>query len=81
MNCAVYRDLKRVLAAESNAYREARFSACYRVIIEFAAQRNVDLQRGRYALEEHYRVCAAIVNLLAPSPVSDVPLYSKRLAA
>jgi len=81
MNCAVCRDLKRVFAAKSNAYREARFSACYTVTTEFAAQRNVDLQRARYALEEHYRVCVAIVNLLAPSPVSDVPTYLKRLAA
>jgi len=81
MNCAVCTDLKRVFAAESDAYREARSSACYRVTSEFAAQKNVDLERARYALEEHYGVCIAIVNSIAPSPESDVPRNLSRLAA
>jgi len=81
MNCVVCSDLRRVFAAESNAYREAHFSACYRVTTDLAGQKNVVRERARYVLEEHSRVCAAMVKPIAPSPVSDVPTHLERLAA
>jgi len=81
VNCAASSDLKRAFAAKSDAYREARSSAFYRVTTGFAAQRTADMERARYALEEHYRVCIAADNSIAPSPESDVSMNLSRPAA
>ena len=66
MGCPICIDLKRSFTARLNEYREARASACYRVTTEFAAQKNVDMERARYELEEHHHVCVSIVRAIAP---------------
>ena len=53
MDCPICRDLERAYKADLSDYGVARSSACYRVSTELAAQKNVDLERARYELEEH----------------------------
>ena len=59
----------------------ARSSACYRVTTEFAAQKNVDMERARYELEEHQLVCVALVNSIAPLPEQHAAARLRQLAA
>jgi hypothetical protein len=68
MHCPVCRALERAFDAGFNEYVEARSSACFRVCTEFAALKNVDMERARYELEEHHLVCASAVRVFARLP-------------
>lgn len=81
MDCPICRDLKRVFTVRLNEYREARSSACYRVTTEFAAQKNIDMERARYELEEHRGVCVAVARPIAPLPEKHRALHRRQLAA
>jgi len=81
MNCPICRDLKRAFSARVDAYREARTSTYFRVCTKLAAQKNVDMERARYELEEHRLVCAAVVSSIAPSRGQDVAARLIQLAA
>lgn len=81
MNCSICGDLKRAFTATFEEYRVARSSACYRVTTEFAAQKNVDMERARYELEEHQLVCVALVSSIAPLPEQHVAARLRQLAA
>ena len=61
MDCPICRDLERVYKADLNEFIEACSSACCRVSKRLAAQKNVDVERARYELEEHRLVCVAAV--------------------
>ncbi len=58
MGCAICRELEHAFESILSEYIQARSSVCYRVSTELAAQKNVDMERARYELEEHRRVCA-----------------------
>jgi hypothetical protein len=63
-------------------YRKARSSAGYRVSTKLAAQKNVEMERARYELEEHRLVCAAARKVpLAHFPIRNEPTSVGQLAA
>ena len=74
MDCPICRDLERAYKAGLSEYIEASSSAFYRVCTELAAQKNVDVERRRYELEEHRRVCIAAVRAFPLLLEGDVPL-------
>jgi hypothetical protein len=61
-------------------YIEARSSVRYRISTVLAAQKNVDMERARYELEEHRRVCSSAV-IPALLVGRDVPKKFGRIAA
>ncbi len=58
MGCSICKSLEQAYRAVLAEYIEARSSVRYRISTELAAQKNVDMERARYELEEHRRVCA-----------------------
>jgi hypothetical protein len=79
--CPICRDLERALELGLSEYIEARSSASFRVCTEFAAEKNVDMERARSALVEHRLVCVTAVRVLARLPQRVVQAGSKQLAA
>jgi hypothetical protein len=59
MDCLKCKNLSGALEFRRNQYVEALSSAYYRVSTEFAARKNVDMERARYDMEEHRAVCAS----------------------
>ena len=59
MDCLTCKNLEGVFVFRLDDYVEARSSAYYRVSTEFAAKKNVDMERARYDMEEHHAVCAS----------------------
>jgi hypothetical protein len=59
MDCLKCKNLKGALEFRLNEYVEAHSSAYHRVSTEYAAKKNVDMERARYDLEEHHAVCAS----------------------
>jgi hypothetical protein len=57
MSCVICANLERAYQAELNEYLVARSLASYRASTMFAAQKNVDMERSKYELEEHRKVC------------------------
>lgn len=57
MTCLACKDLERTLDFRRSKYFEARSAAFYKVSTELAAQKNVDMERAKSDLEEHYSVC------------------------
>ena len=68
MDCPVCWGLKRAYEAAVNEYMEARSSACFRVCMDVAARKNVEMERARYELEEHRRVCVSTIKEFAFAP-------------
>lgn len=81
MECLICRDLERAYDVEQKAYIEARSSACYRITKKFAAEKNVDMERARYALEEHRSLCILACKVLVLSAGQDSPARLRQLAA
>lgn len=81
MDCLTCRSLERAYGALVSEYAEARASVCYRVSTARAAQKNVDMERARYELEEHRIVCASAVSVHKLLPQRDAPKNSRQLAA
>jgi hypothetical protein len=75
VSCVICVNLERAYQAELSEYLEARASACYQVSTLLAAQKNVDMERARYELEEHWKVCK--ICLLAASVPRFMPERSK----
>jgi hypothetical protein len=59
MVCPICIELARAFEAGLSEYIEARSSACYQVSKKFAAKKKVDMERARYALEEHQFACVS----------------------
>lgn len=55
--CPLCRSLEAVYEARLMEYVEARASASYAVSKKVAAQKNVEMERARYELEEHRLDC------------------------
>lgn len=81
MGCATCRNLERAYEAGIREYVEARASVCFRVSTVLAAQKNVDMERARYELEEHRSVCASVASFPKLLPVWDAPKRSRQIAA
>lgn len=81
MECPICMDLARAFEAGLSEYSEARSSACYQVSKKFAARKKVDLERAKYALEEHQCVCVSTVRVLASLAQCGVPTSLIRLEA
>jgi len=62
MSCSVCGSLERAYEAVFNEYQEARSSVRYRMSTVLAAQKNVDMERARYELEEHRRACPSAIH-------------------
>ena len=80
-NCPVCRDLEQAYEAGLSEYAGARSSAYFRVCTKLAAQKNVEMERARYELEEHRAQCVFAVGMVARLPEQDVPTSSRRMAA
>lgn len=59
MACLVCKDLERTLDFRRSKYFEARSAAYHQVSTEFAAQKNVDMERAKSDLEDHQSVCVS----------------------
>ena len=81
MSCAICAYLERAYLAELNEYLEARSSASYGMSTVRAAQKNVDMERARYELEEHRRGCLAVAGVPRLMPEPDRPANVRKLAA
>jgi hypothetical protein len=81
MDCAICRNLEGAYEAAFGEYLKARASAGYRVSTMLAGQKNVEMERARYELEEHRSVCVTTVLAPSPLPKRDVPADLRRLAA
>jgi len=57
-DCPLCRNLESAYEARFTEYVEARASASYAVSKKVAAQKNVEMERARYELEEHRLDCA-----------------------
>jgi hypothetical protein len=79
MVCSICRNLERAYETGLNEYIQARSSVCFRLCTQFAARKNVDMERARYELEEHRLVCAsAIRRASALLPGRDAPVSLAR---
>jgi hypothetical protein len=58
MGCLICKDLERTVDFRRSKYFEARSAAYYRISTEFAASKNVDMERAKSDLEEHRLVCS-----------------------
>jgi hypothetical protein len=83
MGCSICSNLERTYEAVLSEYVEARSSVRYRVSTVLAAQKNVDMERARYELEEHRRVCsfAVVPTLMVGRERPTRPTRSRSLAA
>jgi len=81
MGCSICRDLERAFEAGLSEYIKARSSAFYQISKKSAAKKNVDMERARYALEEHRLLCVSAVTVIALLPERDVSIDLSQLAA
>jgi hypothetical protein len=81
MSCAICAYLERAYLAELNEYLEARASAGYSMSTVRAAQKNVDMERAKYELEEHRRVCLVVASVPRLVPELDSAVSLRPLAA
>ncbi len=83
MTCSVCEYLERTYEAVLNEYVEARSSVRYRISTVLAAQKNVDMERARFELEEHRRNCptAVMPALLVNNDRPRRPTRSRSMAA
>ena len=59
MTCLICKDLERTLDYKRSKYFETRSTTYYQVSTELAAQKNVDMERGKRDLEEHQLACVS----------------------
>lgn len=62
-------------------YAAARSSVSYEICKKIAAQKNVEMERARYELEEHRLVCASLIRTLKPLRQPNVRVRSGQLVA
>jgi hypothetical protein len=81
MSCQICRNLERAYEAELSEYMKACSSETYRISTLFAARKNVDMERAKYELEEHRKVCHAAREIPAFLPERQMPKRSREVAA
>jgi hypothetical protein len=57
MSCEICKDLDRALERAQASYMAARSAAYYRVSTDFAAKKEVDMERVKTDVQEHRLVC------------------------
>ncbi len=78
MECSICANLEQAYLASLGEYIEARSSVGYRVSTKLAAQKNVEMERARYELEEHRSACASAVLAPVMMPQREVPTTKLR---
>jgi len=73
VNCPICTNLKQVYESGLVEYIRARSSVGFRLCPELAARKNVDMERARYALEEHRLLCVTAITMVALLPKLKVP--------
>ena len=68
MKCSDCKYLERVFESSIERYVAACSAAFYRVSTEFAARKNVDMERAKNDLEEHRRLCAFVKEIRPAEP-------------
>jgi hypothetical protein len=81
MDCPVCWGLKQAYEAAASEYLSARSSACFRVCLDVAARKNVEMERARYELEEHRRGCVSSAKPVALLPKQGLRTNLKQLVA
>jgi hypothetical protein len=81
MSCLICRNLERAYEVALSEYRKACSSESYRISTLFAAQKNVDMERAKYELEEHRRRCHSVAQVSAFLPERQTPKNSREVAA
>jgi hypothetical protein len=82
MDCSICVNLERAYVTSLSEYIEARSSVGYRVSTKLAAQKNVEMERARYELEEHRALCTSRVVAPVLLPQRELPTnYLRPLAA
>jgi len=81
MGCLTCESLERIFEARRNEYVEACSSECYRVNKRAAAHKNVEMERAKYELEEHWSVCLSARRTPVILPQREVPKDGHRVAA
>jgi len=83
MSCSICGSLERAYESVLSEYIEARSSVRYRVSTVLAAQKNVDMERARYELEEHKRACPSALHpaFMVSREMPARPTRSRSLAA
>ncbi len=81
MGCPICRNLQLDYESRVCEYIEARSSASYEMSKKLAAQKNVEMERARYELEEHQFVCVKAVRVTSRLPMREVSTHLGRLVA
>jgi hypothetical protein len=81
MNCPICKNLEQTYEARLRDYAAARSSALYEICKKIAAQKNVEMERARYELEEHRLVCASLIRTLRPLRRPNERVRSGQLVA
>ena len=81
MECLICRDLKQSYDVVRREYGEARSSAFYPISSKVAAVKNVDMERARYALEEHRHLCVFAGKIITLPAKQDKSPRLRRPAA
>jgi hypothetical protein len=81
MTCPICKKLERDYEAMLSEYNEACSSAGYLVSRRLAAQKNVDMERARYELEEHQSLCDAVLRAPSHLPQREQPVNLRPMAA
>ncbi len=72
MECLTCRDLKQAYDVVRGEYSDARSSAFYPISGEFAAIKNVDMERALYELEEHRLLCVFAAKIITLPSKQDI---------
>jgi hypothetical protein len=70
-NCLECKNLNRVFKSELTKYLVARSAAFYRISTEFAAKRQVDMERAKNDMEEHLLICRFATKARCLVPVQE----------
>jgi len=70
-NCLECKDLNRIFKSELTKYLVARSATFYRISTEFAAKRQVDMERAKNNMEEHLLICPLITKARCLVPVQE----------
>jgi hypothetical protein len=70
-NCLECKNFNRVFKSELTKYLVARSAAFYRISTEFAAKRQVDMERAKNDMEEHLLICPFVTRARYLVPVQE----------
>lgn len=81
MSCQICRNLQRDYEDKLGEYIAARSSASFGMSKKLAAQKNVEMERARYELEEHRILCVPVVKPFGILPVRNAPTSLRKWVA